>query len=320
MIINVVNYNSGTGGLPPAPSSVTYNYETFTYKGTIYYLLNSIDCSGYNGTDLTIPETMVLDGTNERPVMFNSNFFSNSSNLWGSVTDLYIGFRPIINRGTSTTLVQIKLPPSIKNLHLYNPFPTFTNSDSINNWVELSWFSNCENVFFPENFNLSYLSEKMFLSSINASLVLSNIKFNSVTEIKKDCFYGATFSPNYEYNNENLTTIGENAFRDSKNLEKFIAPNCISANPCPFRDSLQLKYIDIGIQSIPQGFAENTSGLETLILRNTNGVVSVYENNFRYTLPGTWNVYVPDNLYNNYLNDSLWSTISSRIHKISELR
>lgn len=318
MIINVVNFNAGVSELPPAPVTVNFIYDTYNYENVTYYRLKSIDCSGYPGINLTIPASMKLDGTNTRPIMFKDDFFNNSKNLWGNVSDLYIGFRPIIFR-SATTRVDINLPSSIKNLHLFNPFPIFTDDSNLETYIFLSWFKNCEKVFFPVNFSFSYLYQYMFWKAINPSSILSNEKFGTISQIDNHCFNNAVFSPNYIYQNENLTNMGKSTFAFTSNLEKFIAPNCLTCGERTFEESKHIKYIDIGLQAIPLYFARNVSSLEKLILRNSEGVVSVGNNSFDNTIPNNCQIYVPDGLYDSYLSDSLWSTISTRIHRISEL-
>ena len=167
--------------------------------------------------------------------------------------------------------------------------------------------------------SFSYLDYRMFQYAINASSVLTNEKFGTISQINDFCFSRAVFSPNYIYQNENLINMGESTFSYSSNLEKFIAPNCLTCGKRTFECSSHIKYIDIGLQSIPTEFARSVTSLEKLILRNSEGVVSVANNSFNDIIPNNCQVYVPDALYDSYLSDSLWSTISTRIHKISEL-
>ena len=82
-----------------------------------------------------------------------------------------------------------------------------------------------------------------------------------------------------------------------------------------------LEYVDYGlITSIPSYSFPNNSykKLKTIILRNTSSVVKLNSNNVFYKTDDL-RIYVPDNLVNDYKNDSAWNTYSNYIKPISEV-
>ena len=151
--------------------------------------------------------------------------------------------------------------------------------------------------------------------------------FEGLTSLEKISAQNLLRIPDYTFryctnlktiNLQNCKEIGRYAFHNN-NLEEIRLPNIELIELRAFSGNNNLIFAELGekIENIQQ-YAFDTTNLVTLIIRNPNKVVdlgdiSVFDN----TPIGNWGemgngqiidtfIYVPDNLYNDYLEDTNW--------------
>lgn len=129
------------------------------------------------------------------------------------------------------------------------------------------------------------------------------------------CFSGCKKITNWDLAFDRITDLGGGAFRNSSfpsAVFKSHSQNNAIYTYC-FADCKQMEYIDIKCKQLQtQCFAN--SGLKTLILRNTNSIVTLQNINVFSGTPfsssGTGGkLYVPSALISSYQSASNWSTI-----------
>lgn len=101
-----------------------------------------------------------------------------------------------------------------------------------------------------------------------------------------------------EYNDDQISTIGNNAFYYQENLESVYLPNTSAIGSNAFANCANLKRLFVGL---------NRSSVTTLSSSNA------------LTNTGRSIIYVPDSLVTNYRSASQWSTYAGRIYGISDL-
>lgn len=101
-----------------------------------------------------------------------------------------------------------------------------------------------------------------------------------------------------EYNDDQISTIGNNAFHYQENLESIYLPNISAIGNNAFANCTNLKRVFVGL---------NRSSVATLSSSNA------------LSNTGRSIIYVPDSLVTNYRSASQWSTYADRIYGVSDL-
>lgn len=101
-----------------------------------------------------------------------------------------------------------------------------------------------------------------------------------------------------EYNDDQISTVGNNAFYYQENLESVYLPNISAIGSNAFANCANLKRLFVGL---------NRSSVTTLSSSNA------------LTNTGRSIIYVPDSLVANYRSASQWSTYADRIYGVSDL-
>ena len=122
------------------------------------------------------------------------------------------------------------------------------------------------------------------------------------------------------------STFASNAFQNCESLREFTFPALPESHTSS--QAMVQTYLFDGCSSlksvsVPEGYTtishyafQNCSAMTTLILRATSVVALVSTNAFT---KNNCLIYVPDSLVSSYKTATNWSTISSRIHALSEL-
>lgn len=136
--------------------------------------------------------------------------------------------------------------------------------------------------------------------------VLSRQSTSAVTEVADYALKGA-FSNNTNVTNvsfPNLTDIGQEGMKDTFN-------GCSALVTVDFS-----KLSAVGTDGLDGTFSGCTS-LEIVLFQSSTAVPSISENTFANT-NDTFNVIVPDALYEDWIADESWSALSSQIEKTSD--
>ena len=124
---------------------------------------------------------------------------------------------------------------------------------------------------------------------------------------------------------DTITKVGDNAFRNCNNLTNVKLKSATSLNRYSFQECYKLTKVDLYlVETINLQAFYYCQSLTTLILRKTNKVCTLSNTNaLTGTLIATSStegyIYVPDNLVEQYKVATNWSTYASKIKGLSEL-
>lgn len=127
--------------------------------------------------------------------------------------------------------------------------------------------------------------------------------------------------------NDNVKDLGNRIFYNAKDLETSVTPNAEKVGIYAFYGCPLLRYIDLGdkVNFIAERAffqPDYDNSLTAVVIRNTDEVCVLDNTNvFKYTMISQrkGKVYVPDELYEDYLVANNWSSFTAVIGKISEL-
>lgn len=166
------------------------------------------------------------------------------------------------------------------------------------------------------------------------------INMPKITTVSNACFASASIT---RFRADNVTSVGNQAFATTSNLETVELPNCETLGNQVFQSS-KIKYISLpkvkklatqlfngataletaefdSLESISGGMTfYNCSSLKALILRNNLVVTFGQANSFDGSgiSKGTGFVYVPDDLVDSYKAATNWSKYAEQIKGLSE--
>lgn len=120
----------------------------------------------------------------------------------------------------------------------------------------------------------------------------------------------------------NATYCGDNSFRDCSNLVTVSIPNATDLQGGSFRDCVKLEYIDL--PKVKRMYASVFQGCEKLkiVILRANVVCNISNVSVLADTAvsnGTGLIYVPDDLVDEYRENSVWKTYANQIKPISEL-
>jgi hypothetical protein len=149
---------------------------------------------------------------------------------------------------------------------------------------------------------------------------LTTVNAPNVTSVENSAFYYCTALTTL--NLQNVQSIKKNAIRKCSSLNTLDLPNITSIEDMAFQENENLRTIDLhNLTSISAWAFANCTNLTTLILRSNTLCTLKNVNAFNSTAikNGTGFIYVNDDLKDQYLTATNWSTYANQIKGISEL-
>lgn len=126
-----------------------------------------------------------------------------------------------------------------------------------------------------------------------------------------------------EYENHNLTALGESALRGCTKLVRADVPNVRRLEGETFRNCTSLPRVDFSkLTFIGTSSFYGCTSLSIVVLRNESEVCTLNAAAFISTpiANGTGLIYVPDNLVEQYKTANQWSNYANQIKPLSELK
>lgn len=148
---------------------------------------------------------------------------------------------------------------------------------------------------------------------------LAEINFPLAQTIGSQAFYYCTGLTNVDF--PSVTYINSYAFSNCRYLETVNLPVVNGINKYAFYYCSSLKTIDLPVATAIGSYAFQYSGLETLILRNTEQICTLTNTNSLSGTPiasGEGYIYVPSALVDSYKADSVWANYANQIRAIED--
>lgn len=192
--------------------------------------------------------------------------------------------------------------------------------------VTLTEATSIPNYFAAENRQISRLlapkATTIGKEAFKNCTKLSKVEFSEgLTTIGEYAFYNAPISA---INLENTTSIGKNAFNGCNNLEKIIAPLLKIVNSNSFNtSSIKIAYFPV-LEKIEGSYGFNWSGngVNNFIFPGPTLITTTSSSFLGYGTPSTSshpNIYVNDDLVDQYKAATNWSKYANYIFPVSTL-
>jgi hypothetical protein len=171
---------------------------------------------------------------------------------------------------------------------------------------------------FPEGFKSAVESIPDYMD-LFVSVQLTEYRNTTSELIQEYAFYNCRKLKKVEFTN--AWTTGYSTFFGCSALETANFPNAWEMSGYAFAKCSSLKRFDSPLLRLIGDSALRKSGIETLIIRKTDGLCTLYNTDTLVDTPianGTGYIYVPRALVDSYKAASNWSNFSSQIRAIED--
>lgn len=299
--------------------------------------VNNIDSYCFSEAGLTgLPE-----GLNRTGITWGNNIFNNSGIVsvdisnWTSVpnscfsnckklTSVTLGNNLTELQGYAfyqcTALTSVTLPASLNNLGQY----AFCGSGLTDLPAGLKAYSSVGNNVFSGT-PLTEITFPSGYTTVPASMFsgctqLHTIHLNDVTELGNSAFSSCSALATVDA--PNLQIIGNNAIDGATSLLRINLPAIRSIKESAFNACYNLREVDLGeyVQSLGSNVFNNipSPGLQTLYIRRTDAICTLYNKLNSYTSHPIPLIFVPAGLIDAYKADSKWSYYSDYLRPIGD--
>ncbi len=265
---------------------------------------------------------------NSRFERFNAYVFENTPNLTAVIFPEENSVYTIVDNGVySKDLTELYFYPNRESV------TSFTVPDSVTRIHPFAFSQNSfiETIYLGENiehvnsfaFAQAYALEEIVVSNRNSQYFsLDGVLFERVDmeSTVLHCYPLGKLGSNYVIPND-VIYIANSAFAYNKNLEEVTLNNgLISIGEQAFLYTEHITVMDVPASVDRIGyFAFGRSGIETVIIRRSVVVDGNFTLNFGFgNLENEMDIYVPDDSFDEYYNDVLWTNYQDSLKRMSE--
>ena len=180
--------------------------------------------------------------------------------------------------------------------------------------------------FAEEIRNLPSGGEVAMMADVSGSVLIGNqvesiVIGKAITKLGENCFLNYANLKSVQMHDD-IIDLSYNAFSGCSSLESIDFPKNLVALPngtCKNCTSLRIARLQNNIKSIGNTVFNGCSSLKTVVILQSDNVITLYNTNSFVGNAEDRLIYVPDDLVDSYKSATNWSTYADVIRPISEL-